>query len=369
MASGTLSASSLLYTEDDIEQDTLLYFNEEVDLSSYSVISTTEENSSQGIDRDTLVEDDLDKLILDHFKQLRCLKFAKSAVEAEVKRCQRISSATQRYSRPRRDSWEMVESTVQFNQNDPQLPSSSFSFPMNIPLSNIRASHAPENTSFEARAKQLKKDLERDRLLLNNQRLIGAAIGMAGIMSRVSTLLDELLAEKALPLLPADIKDTLCYEILFKSSRTHSGALAFHALQNLIDQQTMMLLPQSSIAPPIKIQISLDTIPSSASTHSFSNAEEWGLVAKVSCEFIYMIQRRDDDGILPATTHDQSTLKEEEENKSIALQLVNQAINVLYEDFVYFPIVIGRVLDSDSDCSQCIITQCPAGHVRLTFAN
>mmetsp|Transcript_16696 Transcript_16696/g.18082 ORF Transcript_16696/g.18082 Transcript_16696/m.18082 type:complete len:369 (-) Transcript_16696:26-1132(-) len=368
MASDTLSASSLLYTEDDIEQDTLLYFNEEVDLSSYSVISTTEENLSQGIDRDTLVEDDLDRFILDHFKQLRCLKFAKSAVEAEVKRSQRISSATQRYSRPRRDSWEIVESTIQCNQYDsvPQL-SSSFSFPMNILLSNIRASHAPENTSFEARAKQLKKDLERDRLLLNNQRLIGAAIGMAGIMSRVSTLLDELLAEKALPLLPADIKDTLCYEILFKSSRTHSGALAFHALQNLIDQQTMMLLPQSSIAPPIKIQISLDTIPSSASTHSCSNADEWGLVAKVSCEFIYMIQRRDDDGILPATAHDQSTLKEEE-NKSIASQLVNQAINVLYEDFVYFPIVIGRVLDSDSDASH-IITQCPAGHVRLTLAN
>lgn len=308
------------YTEEDADRDSYLYFQEEVDLSSYSLIP-----SSSQFQKSSAYHDSTDSLISDHFQQMRCSEFAIAALEVERKRVLRHQ---------RRDSWEVLD--VELVETAPSLCTNpivpSTPFPWIVPLSEIRTRHAMENTSREARLRQLKKDVERDRFLLNSRRVIGAAVGLTGVLEEMSTTFDSLLREKALPLLPSHIVEELSFEILFKSSRTHSGALAFYALQNLIDCNSLMLLPQSSITPPIKIKVSLDSIPSS----SRHKQGEWGIVAKITCEFIYAVQPRDEMSLSEDPNKFGGTHRQETD--SLSSFLVNRSINISFEDYVYLPI-------------------------------
>jgi len=395
------------YSEKDAEFDTKLYFTEETDVNNYSIINS---NNTE---------------LEEHFKNLRYLRTASSILESELN------------NRKRRDSWEFVERipasitnisahytnslTSPSNNNDPINDFTSHSslgdsallvdpinksprlettttdysslFPRKILLNEIHHPTA-DNRTNEQKLKQLKKDIERDKLLINNQRLLGAICGLDGIIAEISKILEHLMIDTTFPSLNTTLKEKLIYSILFKSSRTHSGALVFHALQSLIDTNTMLLIPQSSIAPPIHINLSIGDISSqltqnerhskdygtttepitshhkrknpdaleeedadSDATNDYCFTSSWGIICKVSCEFIYTIIKRDilEGELMKEQQHPQqqesvsgnsnksnkSEKDSEEENKLHSL--LNSTVSVIFEDYVNYPINLSEI--------------------------
>lgn len=131
--------------------------------------------------------------------------------------------------------------------------------------------------------------------------------------------------------------------LLSKASRSHSGGIAFQAAQSLIDPSTAMLMPQSAVAPPLKINIHLGAFPTLRSeecanqvdretvseneSSSATNAQprdkipnikttdgdigrrggKWGLVCKITAESIFKVQLYDTpaaDGYDDCSTND-----------------------------------------------------------------
>jgi len=198
----------------------------------------------------------------------------------------------------------------------------------------------------EASMKQLKKDIERDRLLVNGTRIVGAESGLDSVLRRICEVCDEVHQECGLPKLGTEAKEYTVLSLLSKASRSHSGGIAFQAAQSLIDPTTAMLVPQSAVTPPLKINIHLGAFPEhcriraekaaqqkqestlaayqdsqdkpsaatateenediegliegleTSSTHdtvlvSHTPGNKWGLVGKVTCESIFKVQLYD----------------------------------------------------------------------------
>jgi hypothetical protein len=344
MKKSKMEVERLMFLDEDTENDVNLYFKEEMDLDADSMINS---DNYGGIG---CAEIEMEDVALQHLKNLNFLKFANSVLNSE------IASRKRR----RTDSWEMV-------MVEPKEAAKQRVFPFAIPLHNIPSvqkeiEHHQSSSTLTARIKQLKKDLERDKLLINNNRLIGATIGLAGILSTMETLFDELMEENSLPPLSKEVKEQLSYGILLKSARTHSGAMVLHVLQNIVDTNTTLILPQSAVVPPIKIKIGLDAIPDQVFP-SFTTS--WGIVGKISCEFIYSLYSREEievncapeekkkegnhakDGKKDVETEEANTrtfqepeteAKKEDNDQSLSSMLMNQTISLTYEDFLYFPI-------------------------------
>lgn len=105
--------------------------------------------------------------------------------------------------------------------------------------------------------KQLKKDFERDRIIINNGRYVGAAIGIEAIISEVGDTIDDSLLHCQLPLLSPKMKRNFVIHVLNIATRTNSGGIAFQGLQCLIDSQNCMLVPLSNLARSIGIHVSV----------------------------------------------------------------------------------------------------------------
>jgi hypothetical protein len=316
------------YTDDDLEHDTKLFFSEDMDFHSYSIVSSTPTATSSSLRSGILppvFEHQLEEISTQHLANLRYLQAASSIVSAERNDISK-SLYQSANKRQRGDSWEIVENPFgsvlpagevqehpdkevpasvsvisSFPASASSLlidnpPSSSSTFPIILSLSRIISSfsisslfpatvHYPSasqsfsSSSFSIpsfsydslKLKQLKKDIERDKIILNNERLVGASYGLNGILSKLCFLLENLLLETSLlsssnasassSKFSFEMKELISYAILSKASRTYSGSLVLHALQSLIDSRRMLILPQSSITPPIRILLVIDKIP------------------------------------------------------------------------------------------------------------
>lgn len=116
----------------------------------------------------------------------------------------------------------------------------------------------------EASMKQLKKDIERDRLLVNGIRIVGAELGLDTVLQKICDVCDQIHTECGIPILGNEVKEFAVLSLLSKASRSHSGGIAFQAVQSLIDPTVAMLMPQSAVTPPLKINIHLGAFPSSS---------------------------------------------------------------------------------------------------------
>lgn len=90
--------------------------------------------------------------------------------------------------------------------------------------------------------KQLKKDLERDKIIINGNRLIGAAVELDGIIQVIEEILDRNLINCQLPLLPFDVKNEIILHTLRLSTRTYSGGIAFQALRHLLGKLYLLFI-------------------------------------------------------------------------------------------------------------------------------
>ncbi len=253
------------------------------------------------------------------------------------------------------------------------------------------------NQSRELQLKQLKKDIERDRLLLNSQRLIGANIGIDKIIQSIIQVLHTLADECLVTRLNDNIAKEIALAILLKASRTHSGALAFQALQNLLNPEKFMLLPQSSSTPPLNICIRLGSqvIPPSLTTIVGTplvsptvkpidggvggGGMDLGYVCRISCESRYKVQKRidsmmmmmDDDNMNEEGREEDMNNKKDvvedvagQEGDQVSDLMVDKVVSALFEDFIFCPLpqpLYGKwssdAKNDDSESNEIIMKQ------------
>ena len=96
--------------------------------------------------------------------------------------------------------------------------------PFEINISNLCEF---ENDYLSIPIKQLKKDLERDRIIINGHRLVGATVEFDGIIQVVEEIIDRNLINCQLPLLSSQIKREIVLNTLRLATRTYSGGIAF----------------------------------------------------------------------------------------------------------------------------------------------
>jgi hypothetical protein len=210
------------------------------------------------------------------------------------------------------------------------------------------------NESMEAKQKQLKKDIERERLIVNGIPLVGAELGLNKILENLYLICDDILVNCNLPILTSKIKKELCFLALMKASRTHSGGIAFQTLHSLIkDPNKVMLFPLSSITPPIKLYISIgsfsdfanhciennDKISNNESIDNIDYNKAWGIKIKIKCESLFQIHYVEDEIIENYDNNSNLKLDTEfkEENVKKPLKKENN-IRVIFEDCVGFQI-------------------------------
>lgn len=85
----------------------------------------------------------------------------------------------------------------------------------------------------EITAKQLQKDIERDRLVVDGRRISGSNEGIDFCLSAVEDAVDRCVGNCLLPPLPPLLREHLAREVLSTVSRTNSGGVALHVLRTV----------------------------------------------------------------------------------------------------------------------------------------
>lgn len=152
--------------------------------------------------------------------------------------------------------------------------------PFMIPLRLLCIS---EEIIGESSLRQLRKDIERDQLLLNGKLLSGAALGLDGVLQ---ALCDDCRGLLHLTLPEVCIK-TFCVSALMGASRTHTGTVALAAIQTVVDLNDYILIPIPAWTPPVRLTIRL------GATEEEIPGFCWGLVASWRCDFVYELRRQE----------------------------------------------------------------------------
>jgi hypothetical protein len=239
------------YSEADAEFDSHLVFQEVEDLDPVtamgnSLVSGREANSGQRINR----------MVMSHLRNVRYAKFAQEALRTELNNLD-IDPSHGSVS----CKMESALSTAEFRR---RLQQRNRINAVEIPNVQQMISDAGL-VRVDASMKQLKKDIERDRLIVNGIRVVGAEAGLDAVLTKICGICDDVHAECGIPTLGDEVKEFVVLSLLSKASRSHSGGIAFQAAQNLIDPATTMLMPQSAVAPPLKINIHLGAFPETRS--------------------------------------------------------------------------------------------------------
>ncbi len=235
------------------------------------------------------------------------------------------------------------------NESNPatKAPKSKYSLPLpvTIPVKELLQTENISIDSIEQRQqklKQLNKDVVRDRLLINNHRITGAIDGLQGVKSLIEQEINSMLLDLHFPILPKEISSMLTEATLLKASRTNSGANVIQSLMTLIDPQYIVLIPQSSIVPPIQILIQLGSCP--------SNTQDWGIVCRIKCDFMYLLSG--DEQLDNSNSSSESANSTESASSSEYLfskEFVNKTVKVSYEDAVFMKVEIVKNSVEDYD--------------------
>jgi hypothetical protein len=153
--------------------------------------------------------------------------------------------------------------------------------------------------------KQTRKDIERDRVIINGQFVIGAEVGISHIENLVynhieSTILDhnpDLLKKMNLEIYDGKHMPNLhnlAQRALGKATRTNSGGTSFVSLQALLNPETEQALPLSDLAMPLCIRIGISALPLSQSANISNEIgignPELAVKCEVDCVTYFRIQ-------------------------------------------------------------------------------
>jgi hypothetical protein len=212
---------------------------------------------------------EVDVALASSLEKMRAVDYVEQFTASQIKVLRNTSTHTQVH---------------QHDNNCPDRPYSRDHFfsllPLALPLSSL--TKANNSLLSNISLKQLKKDFERDKVVINGNRLIGAASTFEGVLSEIEDILDRNLLNCMMPLLPSSIKRNLAIQTLTIASRTNSSGIAFEALRSLIgkisslsslisfsDPCDCLLLPVSSFVRSIGIHITLSSVDDSVENSGF----------------------------------------------------------------------------------------------------
>ena len=284
-------------------------------------------------------EDHLLSIIHQHSDCIRFLTFAEKSMRAESTRSNNYSMSMKtkqiRHSDDtggseiavgERGSLNMVDAYHNRIMEDivPLLP-------LSLKVSEINSATTHSSMHLAASCgkisqKQLRRDVERDTFKVNGNFLIGSEEGLEGICSVIIQCCNEVLSQCCLQLLDKDVEVTFAHEVLAKASRTHSGGIAYQCIQYMIKPDNIVIVPVSTLAKPLKINISVGSFIDS-DTVCYGPDNRWGLVCAVECSTFFSLKSI--DGLSP--------LDFPIENIEVE-KLDDVTVQVLYEDSVCLPI-------------------------------
>jgi hypothetical protein len=359
------------YSEDDLELDCEVFLSETEDINNNwlgdFVLVTKREENQRSLKRHNEVLSSFNT----HTKSIRLLNCINSALQIELENAVLLSV----------DSLQSGENNK--NITDENRLWSLSNLPVTRSVNNIPNidTMIAKNDKPEEVMRQLKKDIERDTLLINGLRVCGAQVGLSDALKQVGAIVGQLMSECSLPALPSTMSDTLSKVILNKASRTHAGGITFQALQSMIDANTQMLIPQSSSAVPLNVQIAIGAFPTvfDANIHHNHNNNNsrnsdnidiiadyvavnhrlkyWGVVCCIECESVFHVNNRDtptlnfnsdcDEVVSPSSTPDRTIATNNSSNNNNNSS--SSYVKVVYTDFVLLDLKLSEAEMTNTD--------------------
>lgn len=302
-------SDSPAYTEYDLIADVDLYMKEALDLTIHSSLGKRDGDHSTGQDVYDIVDE--------HLKNMRFLTFATDYIESERGFIEN-------------EGWEIV---VLEGNEDATLCGDGATIPISSAVAGVAVT---KSQATKADLKQLRKDIERDQLIVNSRHLIGASLLLDGVVDSIQNIIQQVLSEGGIPTLPPITSEHLAHAILYKASRTHSGGIVFGSLQGLIDPDRLILVPQSSMSPPILVHIRIGKFSSKRNQSKdpqVIGSQPWGLVCKICSESFYLVNKLEE----MAPFEDQPAVSEPAVGYK-GEQYAGKLLSVVFEDFVHFEI-------------------------------
>jgi hypothetical protein len=187
--------------------------------------------------------------------------------------------------------------------------------PISLDVSEINSSATgrifnSSASSVKVSLKQLRKDVERDRFIINGVPLLGSEKGLEGVSSAITECCIRALAQCCLQPMEKGVEDLIAVEVLSKASRTNSGGIAYQCLHYLIKPTTINIVPVSTLAKPLNINISVGSfVDSKASGNGQHN--NWGLICRVDCSTFFTLKSNEEttDSIDQSENSDDPTVQ------------------------------------------------------------
>lgn len=201
-----------------------------------------------------------ERLLKIYLQSLRILKFAAEALRAELTKRRIMRAMHQKESRT--DFSELDEAQMPIHHKKETLATLLALLPLKINMDE--AGLLDESNLKDSSLKQLKKDIERDKLIVNGRNITGSDAKLEGCFAAIGDSIDQVLRECNLPPLAPEGKELLIFCLLRNISRTHSGGVTFQALQSMIDIDSTLIIPVSSMALPLRIFLSVGSFPNKA---------------------------------------------------------------------------------------------------------
>jgi hypothetical protein len=171
------------------------------------------------------------------------------------------------------------------NDVAPSTPVSFSRFLGALPLTVSIIDTRSTNTAKDSSMKQIKKDIERDSLTVNNICFQGSAVGVDFVQSAIRDSISSLIQDAHLGVLPSSVLKSLCYTILQTSSRTNCGGAVFEALLQVLDTSTVQVVPIALKSTPATVDISFGQ----SFEVSDRNVQEWGLRVNINCSTVFAV--------------------------------------------------------------------------------
>ncbi|RYY74390.1 hypothetical protein EON63_19690 [archaeon] len=223
-------------------------------------------------------------VIARHGGLYRNLQFATEALQSEQQKHDASSASKQNNTAPSTDQLECAKDMDEAKRLFLSL-NMSFMIPGALlrnaaDLINITTTSIPLEV-----AKQLKKDIERDKLMVNGQLFLGAEMGINKVHTLLVDVMAAALGDCQLPRQSSQMLEKLATIVLYRTSRTISGGMAVTALQSFVDMCEYLIVPDPQATPPLSISIHIGKP---------GHMLPWGIVCDISCEYVYALKSIED---------------------------------------------------------------------------
>jgi len=245
--------------------------------------------------------------VSDHIDNIKYLKFASAALDSSASSSMSI------------DARREISTAERSSSLVPPLSLKQTDFLEKIPFTTSVHELAESNDNLrevccsEITLKQLQKDIERDELVIDGERIVGSNVGLDYCLGSIKKSLDNCLGTCFLPALGTDLRDEMSRTILATACRTNSGGIALHVLRTITDTEDVMLIPRSTEAGSLLIKISVgqffhipngntlvlhesksDKSSTDSSQHPDNCFARWGLRAEVRASTVYDVASMED---------------------------------------------------------------------------